>query len=261
MVSGKRRINSLLSNASVLWLNGFFWFSFPLVTLAFLICGVLYVLAFLLITRNRRRTKWLLRRTISHYGAAIIRCGWPLIRVDYVDLAPDDKPPFVFVSNHRSASDAFIMARLPYECIQVINNWPSKIPIFGPIAAAAGYLKVRKMPFSAFVQAGKKLLSEGTSIIAFPEGTRSGSRRIGMFHGSSIRLAREAGVNIVPLAISGSENIPRRGSMVLHPGQIIISKLPAIHPDQLKDMSVYQLKSTVRDQIRRELDAQPVSVA
>jgi 1-acyl-sn-glycerol-3-phosphate acyltransferase len=259
MESWKRRAKPLFSTASVLWLNGCFWLGFSLVTPAFVIGGVIYVLAFLLITRDRRKTKWLIRRTISHYGAAVIRCAWPLIRVDYVDLAPDDKPPFVFVANHRSASDTFVMARLPYECIQVINNWPAKIPIFGRIAAAAGYLKVRKMPMSDFLRAGQKVLSEGASIIAFPEGTRSGSRKIGMFHGSSIRLAREAGASIVPLAISGSENIPRRGSMVLHPGQIVLSKLPAVAPSQLKDISIYQLKNIVRDQIRRELDAQPVS--
>lgn len=252
----KSLVRSLISTLSLVWLNLFFWLSVPLVTLAFLIGGVFYAGLFFLIVRNRRRTKWLVRRTISRYGAATLRCGWPLVRVSYVDRAPQDKPPFIFVSNHRSASDAYIMACLPFECIQVLNNWPSRIPIFGSIAKIAGYLTVRKMPFDEFVEAGSKLLADGVSIIAFPEGTRSGSRQMGMFHGSALRLAQQAGANIAPLAISGNENIPRRGSMLLHPGRIVITKLPAITRQDYKDLSAYKLKTLVREQIQRELDIQ-----
>jgi 1-acyl-sn-glycerol-3-phosphate acyltransferase len=78
---------------------------------------------------------------------------------------------------------------------------------------------------------------------------------MGKFHGSAIRLAQHVGANIVPLAIRGNENIPGRGSLLLHPGRIVMTKLPAITPNQYKDMTAYQLKTFVRDQIQRELDA------
>lgn len=247
---------SIIALASILWLNVVFWTVAPLITLAFLVVGSCHVGVFALLARRRRRVLRLIRRTISHYGAAVLKCGWPLVRVRYVDLGPDAKPPFVFVSNHRSASDAFLMACLPFECIQVLNIWPSKIPIFGQIAAIAGYLKVREIPIDTFMLKGAKLLGEGASIIAFPEGTRSGSRRIGPFHGTAFRLAKQVGVNIVPLAISGNENIPKRKSMVLHPGQIVVSKLPAVTCEQYKDMSAYKLKGFVRERIRQHLDVQ-----
>ena len=254
--AGEPLDNSFTSILAVLWLNLFFWSVVPLVTLCYLVGGVFYTGLFFLVVRDRRKTRWLVRRTISHYGAATLRCGWPLIRVSYVDHSPADKPPFVFVSNHRSASDAYIMACLPFECIQVLNNWPAKIPIFGTIANIAGYLTVRKMPFDEFEMKGSKLLAEGVSVIAFPEGTRSGSRRMGMFHGSALRLAQHAGANIAPLAISGNENIPKRGSMLLHPGHIVITKLPVVTKEDYKDLSAYKLKTLVREQIQRELDTQ-----
>ncbi len=246
--------NSLIST---LWLNLFFWTSVVVVTATFVTCATIYVGLFLLVVRNRRRGKWLVRRSISHYGSLVLKCGWPLVKVHYIDLAPQESPPFVFVSNHRSASDAFLMACLPFECIQVLNNWPSKLPVVGPVAWIAGYLKVRKMSPEAFIKAGSRLLADGVCIIAFPEGTRSGSRKLGPFHGSAFRLAQQTRANIVPLAIAGNENIPRRGSVILHPGRITVSKLPALTHEEYKDMTTFRLKNLVRERIRQHLDADP----
>jgi 1-acyl-sn-glycerol-3-phosphate acyltransferase len=173
-----------------------------------------------------------------------------------VDCAPDDKPPFVFVANHRSTSDAFLTAFLTMESVQVLNIWPSRVPLINYLSRTAGYLRVREMPFEEFIEAGTRLLADGVSIIAFPEGTRSGSKKMGPFHGSAFRLAQRAGVKICPLAISGSENNPRRGSLVMHPGHIVITKLPAITLEQYKEMSPYALKMRVRETIQRHLDSQ-----
>ena len=212
---GESGEKSLLEMASFIWLNFYFWTAVSLVTLLFLVGGTLYTGLYFLVVRNRQKTKHLIRRTIRHYAATALMCGWPLVRMRFVDHAPKDEPPFVLVSNHRSSSDAFIMACLPFECIEVLNNWVSEVPVIGQISYIAGYLTVRKMPFTEFEKAGSKLLSEGCSIIAFPEGTRSGLPRMGMFHGSSLRLAQKTGTKIVPLAISGNENIPKRGSLWL----------------------------------------------
>jgi 1-acyl-sn-glycerol-3-phosphate acyltransferase len=246
------------SRLCVVGLNVSFWSLFALVSILFLVLAVPYVYLFDVLGRNRRRTLWLVRRTISHYGAAAIHCGWPLVRVRYVDYAPQEKPPFVFVANHRSASDAFLMAVLPFEVIQVLNIWPSRMPFVNCFSRVAGYLRVREMPFDQFIEAGSKLLAEGVSIIAFPEGTRSGSCQMGQFHGSAFRLAQHVGAKICPLAISGSEHIPSRGSLVMHPGRIVISKLPAVTCEQYKDLNAYRLKTRVREAIRKQLEAQSV---
>jgi 1-acyl-sn-glycerol-3-phosphate acyltransferase len=247
---------SLLSRAKVAWLNVQFWMLFALTSILFgLVAFPYWGLSRLVV--GRRKTHWLIRRTISNYGAATMKCGWPLVKVRYIDHSPDDKPPFVFVCNHRSASDAFLMACLPFECIQMLNNWPSKIPPIGLIAYLAGYLKPRMVPFDELMRDGSKLLAEGCSIIAFPEGTRSGSRALGQFHGSAFRLAQQTGTKIVPLAVAGNEMIPPRGSSVLHPGVITVSKLPAVTAEEYRDMTPYKLKTLVRSRIGQYLDALP----
>jgi 1-acyl-sn-glycerol-3-phosphate acyltransferase len=243
--------------AKVVYLNATFWPIALIVSLIFGLIAIPYVYLFDLIGRNRRRTMWLIRRTISHYGATIFRLGWPLVTIEYIDQEPGVQGPVVFVCNHRAASDAFLMAVLPYECIQIMNIWPGKIPIIGPLARLAGYLSVRELPFDDYIEKGTKVLQAGACVIAFPEGTRSGSRQLGQFHGSAFRLAMHNKVTIVPLAIEGNENVPPRGSMCLHPSRIVITKLPAVTAGQYADMTPYRLKTLVRERIGAYLDAQP----
>jgi len=249
---------TVLSRLCIVWLNVWFWSLFAAASILFLVLAVPYVYLFDLLGRNRRRTLWLVRRTISHYGATAMHCGWPLIRVRFIDYAPQEKPPFVFVANHRSASDAFLMSVLPVECVEILNIWPSRLPFVNCFSRLAGYLRVREMPFDQFIEAGSRLLADGVSIIAFPEGTRSGSCQLGQFHGSAFRLAQHVGAKICPVTISGNEHIPSRGSLVLHPGRIVISKLPAVTCEQYQELNAYRLKTRVRETMRKHLDAQPV---
>jgi 1-acyl-sn-glycerol-3-phosphate acyltransferase len=239
-------------------LNGGFWILAVPLTILFAIVGGVFVAVSRIVSGSRRRTLWLVRRTISNYGAMIVKCAWPWVKVRYVDRAEEDVGPFVFVANHRSFSDGFLMSCLPFECVQVVNIWPFKMPLLGIVAKIAGYLSIRQMEFDEFVRKGSVLLSEGVSIIAFPEGTRSGTTIMGPFHSSAFRLAQQAGASIVPLAITGNENIPRRGTALMRPGRIVMSKLPAITAEQYRGMSAFELKSLVRERIQQHIDSETI---
>ena len=236
-------------------LNVMFWCLFPLWTALLVVVGLPYYYTFRFVTRNQRRSGWLVRRTISNYGTLVIRSGWPLVRVKYVDLAPDERPPWVFVANHRSMSDAFLMSVLPYECVQVLNIWTSRLYIVNRLSRLGEYLRVKEISFEQFMEQGLGLLNAGVSVIAFPEGTRSGSRQMGPFHGAVFRLAQKAGVKVCPLTISGSEDIPHKGSLLMHPGKIVITKLPSLTAQQYQGMNAFQLKMRAREIIQKFLDS------
>ncbi len=197
-----------------------------------------------------------IRRAISWYGAVIIRIlPWPFIKVDYKDFeTKKEKPPYIFVCNHRSTFDAFLMACLPYECIQVVNIWPFKLPVWGFFARFAGYLSVRELPFEEFSSKACKLLNDGVSIIVFPEGTRSSSKQTGNFNSAIFRVALESKCKIVPICLSGNENIPVGKTLHVKPGIIKIHKLAAINYSQFQDFSPFKLKNYVRDIIIKELE-------
>ena len=54
----------------------------------------------------------------------------------------------------------------------------------------------------------------------FPEGTRSVDGRVGRFKGGSFVLAIEAGLPIVPISISGSRHVMRKGRLATRPGLV-----------------------------------------
>ncbi len=196
------------------------------------------------------------RRAIGWYGRIIIYVlPFPFIKVQYEDFGRNDNRvgPFIFICNHRSASDAFLMACLPFEGIQIVNTWPFKLPVLGLGAKVAGYLSVKEMSIDVFLLKMKKLIGEGVNVVSFPEGTRSDSKEPGQFYSSIFRAAIETKCSIVPFCISGNENKPAKGSFVLNPGTIKIHKLLALHWNDYKDMNSFVLKNRVREIMRNEL--------
>lgn len=235
--------------------NGLFWSLFVLVS-ALYIPAAIMVVAFFSVLLRRRTTLWMTRRAISYYGWLILRCAWPFIQVRYEDLSGGESDiPFIFVCNHRSASDPFLMACLPFECVQIVKRWPLRLPVLGFMARVAGYLSIHEMPLDRFYARGMELYENGVSIISFPEGTRSGTREMGPFTSSIFRLARRCKAPIVPLAIMGNEDKPERGSILLRPGTVRVHKLPAIRYNEYRDMSIFTLKNHVRDVLGRHMES------
>jgi 1-acyl-sn-glycerol-3-phosphate acyltransferase len=201
------------------------------------------------------------RRAISWYGKIITAIPYPFIRLRYEDKAKDGPgEPYIFVSNHRAASDAFLMCVLPHVCVQIVNVWPFRIPVLGLYAKFSGYLNIRMISHEQFLEKATKLLSERVSIIFFPEGTRSASRKMGSFHSAAFRLALETKASVVPLCITGNENIPPKGSLLLRPGTIRVRRLPAITWDEYKDLSAFAFKNRVWHIIDSELSVMETGV-
>ena len=195
-------------------LNVYFYSFFILVSSIVIPTLTLFVAVSRLFLSHRETMKRF-RRAISWYGKIIAAMPYPFIRLRYEDRGKSGaEGPCIFVCNHRAASDAFLMCVLPNECVQIVNVWPFRIPVLGLYAKFSGYLNIRMMSHEQFMGKAKNLLSEGVSIIFFPEGTRSASRTMGNFHGAAFRLALESKAAVVPLCISGNEDIPPKGSLL-----------------------------------------------
>jgi 1-acyl-sn-glycerol-3-phosphate acyltransferase len=245
----------MLDRVKLFFLNLYFYAFFfvlsaiviPTLTLAVAIAGIFM---------PHRWTMKRFRRAISWYGILITSIPYPFIKLRYEDRGKNGvKEPFIFVCNHRAASDAFLMCVLPHECVQIVNVWPFRIPVLGLYARFSGYLNIKMMPHEQFMERATKLLSDGVSIVFFPEGTRSASRTMGSFHGAAFRLALESKAAVVPLCITGNENIPPKGSLLLRPGTIRVRRLPAIAWDEYKDLNAFAFKNRVWHIIDTELSA------
>jgi len=234
-------------------LNLYFYTFFILISLIVIpILTLLVAVSRLFLSHSETMQRF--RRAISWYGRIITAIPYPFIRLRHEDHAKNGPGgPYIFVSNHRAASDAFLMCVLPHVCVQIVNVWPFRIPVLGLYAKFSGYLNIRMMSHEQFMEKATKVLSDEASIIFFPEGTRSASGKMGSFHGAAFRLALATKAPVVPLCITGNENIPPKGSLLLRPGTIRVRRLPAITWEEYKDLNAFAFKNRVWHIIDKEL--------
>ncbi|HNW39641.1 MAG TPA: lysophospholipid acyltransferase family protein [Candidatus Omnitrophota bacterium] len=238
----------------IAFLNFFFYSFFIIFSLtAYVHLGILICLSVIILPK--RKILKFIRLAIRWYGAVIIRIlPWPFVRLNYKNFQTGNlKPPYIFVCNHRAASDPFLMAVFPYEIVQIVNIWPFRLPALGIIAKIAGYLNIREMPYAEFTAKTAQYIKEGVSIAAFPEGTRSRNKSVGQFHSAIFRTALETHATIIPVCITGNESVPPIGSSLLHPGVIKIHRLAALTWDDYKTFSPFKLKNHVRNIIAQEV--------
>ena len=131
-----------------------------------------------------------------------------------------------------------------------------RLPFFGFFARKAEYIDVTRQSYEKTREQTLKALEQGYSVVAFPEGTRSGSKEMNQFHGTFFRIAKEAGVPIVPIAVAGNEKVPDR-RFRMFTGKILIRRLPAISAEEVQSTALYPLKERVRRALieeTREMD-------
>jgi len=84
-----------------------------------------------------------------------------------------------------------------------------------------GILPVRRSGdgnYDALLAAAGPALRAGRTVVIYPEGTRSTDGTISEFRSGAVRLAREFGVPIVPVAIMGTADVlPKDGSFSTAP--------------------------------------------
>jgi len=245
----------------VLFKNFVFYFIVLIFTILYssVFVVVLFFIRFLTSQRTAQKT---LRFLIVCYGRIIIY-GFAKILVTVRFITQSDKQnltdPCIYIVNHRSASDAFLMGVLPGEFIQIVNLWPFKIPILGLCARLAAYLSVRSMSFEDFSTKCKKLFDQKISIVGFPEGTRSLSSKMGQFHSALFRVAKNYQLPIVPICILGNKDKPKRNSFVINPGLVELHQLSVIAYDDYKDLDSFELKNHVRKTMQTFIDQNKVN--
>ena len=198
--------------------------------------------------RNRRRVGRLFHRSAVVAGS--LTPFWTL-RIRGAD-AIDPARPHVFVANHSSFTDVFLVVRLPWEMKWLAKKSIFQIPLLGWQLRAAGDVPIirgDKQSARDAMARMRKILDSGVSVILFPEGTRSADGTLGEFRDGAFRLAIEAGVPVVPLAIVGAaQSLPKR-SLVFHPSTAILQVLPPVTTAGFSPADARRLGSEVRGRI------------
>jgi 1-acyl-sn-glycerol-3-phosphate acyltransferase len=176
--------------------------------------------------------------------------------VDGAENIPRDQP-IIFMGNHQSNFDILSL----FQAIPVRFNWLAKeelfkIPLFGRSMQAAGYIPVNRNDSRDSLRSldkAARLVSNGTSIAIFPEGTRSNDGKLLPFKRGGFILAAKAGVPIIPFSIIGSMKInPPDNFLYLKPGIIRIKFSPPVLT-MITDGEKQQV--SIMDQVRMAIAA------
>jgi 1-acyl-sn-glycerol-3-phosphate acyltransferase len=183
----------------------------------------------------------------------------PLWRFRYSGKMPDDpRRPFVVVSNHESFADILLISHLPWEMKWLSKAELFRIPVMGWMMWLAGDVPVKRGFGPSAVEAMdrcRQVLRNRVSVMIFPEGTRSKTAELLPFKDGAFRLAIEAGVPILPLAVSGTGTaLPKHGWRFGRSA----AEVRVLEPVEIKGLTlddVPALKKQVRDLIVSTRDA------
>lgn len=169
---------------------------------------------------------------------------------------------YVMVANHMSLLDILVLFRLfrHFKWVSKIENF--RVPAIGWNMAMNRYIKLRRGDAASVEQmmrACETTLRSGSSIMMFPEGTRSADGRLKAFKHGAFTLALETCAPVLPIVLRGtSDALPKRGFVLQGRHEIRVRVLDAILPREFAGMSVDALTAHVRGIIAREL-GEPVA--
>jgi 1-acyl-sn-glycerol-3-phosphate acyltransferase len=139
--------------------------------------------------------------------------------------------PCVFVSNHVSWFDVFVLAAIVPRYSFIAKRELLSLPIFGPAARACGTVPIdrgnRKSAFSSYQEAAEYIRG-GRSVIVFPEGTRGTTTALRPFKKGPFVMAIAAGVPVVPTVVQGTISLMPRGSWRVRSGVVTVRFLEPI---------------------------------
>lgn len=139
---------------------------------------------------------------------------------------------YVMVANHLSLVDILVMFRLfvPFSWVSKEENF--RVPFIGWNMRLNGYIPLRrgdKASAAVMMDACRDALRGGTSIMMFPEGTRSRTGELQAFKPGAFQLALETGSPLLPIVLDGSQRaLPKRGFVLRGKHVITVRVLPEV---------------------------------
>jgi 1-acyl-sn-glycerol-3-phosphate acyltransferase len=211
-----------------------------------------------------RRRVWLHRFTC--FWASLytwLNPAWPLRLEGRERIRPDET--YVMVANHLSLLDILVLFRLftHYKWVSKIENF--RVPFIGWNMSLNGYVKLKrgdKQSIGEMMSTCSRVLDDGSSIMMFPEGTRSPDGRLRAFKHGAFKLAQGSGCPILPILVEGTADaLPKRGFVLQGRHAIRIRVLDEIAHEKLLERPVEEVTAEVWRLFANELGPERVASA
>jgi len=164
-------------------------------------------------------------------------------------LVPDQ--PYVVMANHQSYLDIWsVYAAVPLSIRWVMKQELREVPVFGLACERMGHVYVERgnrESAQTSMQVAADRIASGTSVVFFPEGTRSKTGDLGPFKSGGFRLAMAAGVPILPVTLNGTRELLPNGAWRFRTGRIHVVMGEPIPTAELGPEGLEPLMQRTRD--------------
>lgn len=172
----------------------------------------------------------------------------------------DKSKTYILMSNHVSLFDVpLLKAYIPIYFRGVEAHHQFKWPFYGWLVFRLGTIPINRNNARASMRSIKQandLLSKGTSIAILPEGGRTITGEMKPFKKMPFMLAKKAGVDIIPIGLSGLYKLKPKGSWHITPTNITINFGKPIAAEDFTELDKEELRDLVREKIE-ELIKEP----
>ncbi len=131
---------------------------------------------------------------------------------------------YIIVCNHQSYYDIFLIyGWLGIDFKWVMKKELRKMPGIGISCAKLGHIFIDRSNTQAAIEsmnAVKQKLVNGTSVVIFPEGTRSETGNLGPFKKGAFKMAFDTGLSVLPITLIGTKDVFPSKSVNLLPGKV-----------------------------------------
>ena len=208
------------------------------------------------------------RRTLLHFYT----CFWAVFLlwmnpIWSVKVLGRERIPWrssvVIVSNHQSLIDILVLFALwrPFKWVSKVENF--KLPFIGWNMRLNDYVPLVRGDRDSVIkmmESCRRHLNSRTSVLIFPEGTRSKTSELREFKDGAFRLAFDTGRPVVPVALSGtSKSLPKHGLILRDRMDALVQVLEPIDPAGFD--SVESLRDATREAIAEALTPERLRLA
>ena len=170
----------------------------------------------------------------GYYPAMVwsrVICALGLVRVRIVGQENyDPKQSYIFIANHQSILDIFLIyGWLDSRFKWIMKQEIRKIPLVGKACEAAGHIFIDRsnaIKAKHSIEKAEERLRNGSSVVIFPEGSRTRTGVIGKFKRGAFSIAADLHLPVVPITIRGAFDALPPHSLYMKPGciEMIIHK-------------------------------------
>ena len=196
-------------------------------------------------------------RILNGFGRLWVAVSGIRLQVSGLENIERDTP-YIVVANHRSNIDIMTLVKaLPIPIRFLSKKEVLEFPLLGAAMRGVGMVpldrEMGRKELASIIRSTRLLVSEGRSLVIFPEGTRSLTGEMLPFKYGAFFIAAQVGCPVLPVAVSGTRAVWPPQSWVIRGGPVRVTVMPPISVTKRESRQSRRLAHKIRNDLIEEL--------